>query len=109
MALRFDQAGMIVRWTDRVDTEWYRPCPAGVRGPRLVEPTPGPSGLGRIATPTAEPKALREGGPKRGDRRVAKPGRYHVVSTRLRALRSSPLRPVAMPLFVRQHTSYFAR
>src|SRR5664279_2342017 len=76
MALRFDQAAMIVRAPARGDTEWYLPWPACVRGRRLVEP-------------------LR-GGPKRGDPVVAQAGRYHPVSPCLPAYGSSPLRPVHM-------------
>src|SRR5664279_1531516 len=86
---------MIVWPPVRAHTEWYEPWPAGVRGRHLIEPFPGPSGLGRM-TSRSQGRALRGGGPKRGDPVVAQAGRYHPVSPCLGAYGSSPLRPVHM-------------
>jgi hypothetical protein len=55
VALRFDQAVMIVRPSRRGDTGWYRPTATGVRGRRLVDPLRG--GSQRHGFPTHDPGA----------------------------------------------------
>ena len=76
VAFRFDQMVMIGRLREGANTGRIGPFAQATEGAIWSNP---------------------QGGPKRGDRRVAEWGPYRPVWTRVRALRSSPLRSVAMP------------